>query len=110
MSGVGGVVYDKDAVYIDLGGSHSHGKAKQEDYMKPKNEMVASMIDTELTLDQKIEESELQMFSSSVPIKSNEVQADKANRSEKLVFDQEQGRHRRKVVFSDETDEENVKK
>ena len=23
MSGVGGIVYDKDAVYIDLGGSHS---------------------------------------------------------------------------------------
>ena len=22
MSGVGGIVYDKDAVYIDLGGSH----------------------------------------------------------------------------------------
>lgn len=24
LSGVGGIVYDKDAVYIDLGGSHSH--------------------------------------------------------------------------------------
>ena len=24
MSGVGGIIYDKDAVYIDLGGSHSH--------------------------------------------------------------------------------------
>ena len=24
MSGVGGIVYDKDAVYLDLGGSHSH--------------------------------------------------------------------------------------
>jgi ribosome biogenesis protein BMS1 len=28
MSGVGGIVYDKDAVYIDLGGSHSHGNSK----------------------------------------------------------------------------------
>ena len=26
MSGVGGIVYDKDAVYIDLGGSHSMRK------------------------------------------------------------------------------------
>ena len=26
MSGVGGIVYDKDAVYIDLGGSHSHSE------------------------------------------------------------------------------------
>lgn len=24
LSGVGGIVYDKDAVYIDLGGSHAH--------------------------------------------------------------------------------------
>lgn len=24
FSGVGGIVYDKDAIYIDLGGSHSH--------------------------------------------------------------------------------------
>ena len=24
FSGVGGIVYDKDAVYIELGGSHSH--------------------------------------------------------------------------------------
>ena len=24
MSGVGGIIYDKDAVYLDLGGSHSH--------------------------------------------------------------------------------------
>ncbi len=29
MSGVGGIVYDKDAVYIDLGGSHSM-KAQDE--------------------------------------------------------------------------------
>jgi len=26
FSGVGGIVYDKDAVYVELGGSHSHSK------------------------------------------------------------------------------------
>jgi len=30
MSGVGGIVYDKDAVYIDLGGSHSHTVNEQK--------------------------------------------------------------------------------
>ena len=30
FSGVGGIVYDKDAVYIDLGGSHSHKQATEE--------------------------------------------------------------------------------
>lgn len=29
MSGVGGIIYDKDAVYIDLGGSRSHLKKYQ---------------------------------------------------------------------------------
>ena len=24
MSGVGGIIYDKDSIYIELGGSHSH--------------------------------------------------------------------------------------
>jgi len=26
MSGVGGIIYDKDSIYIELGGSHSHSK------------------------------------------------------------------------------------
>ena len=30
MSGVGGVVYDKDAVYIDLGGSHSYKNTQEQ--------------------------------------------------------------------------------
>lgn len=28
FSGVGGIVYDKDAVYVELGGSHSHSKVR----------------------------------------------------------------------------------
>jgi ribosome biogenesis protein BMS1 len=37
MSGVGGIVYDKDAVYIDLGGSHSHAKSKKVRFLGIKN-------------------------------------------------------------------------
>lgn len=32
LSGVGGIVYDKDAVYIDLGGSHAHEKEEVREY------------------------------------------------------------------------------
>jgi len=32
--------------------------------------MVANIIDTEMTLDEKIEESEMKIFSESVPLKS----------------------------------------
>ena len=74
MSGVGGIVYDKDAVYIELGGSHSHKNTKQAaDSVKPSNEYVGSIMETELTIDQKIEESELKIFSDSVPLRSNDI-------------------------------------
>ncbi|XP_013924946.1 PREDICTED: ribosome biogenesis protein BMS1 homolog [Thamnophis sirtalis] len=42
LSGLGGLVYDKDAVYIDLGGSHSHrGREEQE---RPNHELVQTLI------------------------------------------------------------------
>ena len=31
FSGVGGIVYDKDAVYIELGGSHSHRPSMKDE-------------------------------------------------------------------------------
>ena len=88
MSGVGGIVYDKDAVYIDLKGSHSHKKD-----FGPSNELVSSIIDTGVTIDEKMQESELRLFSGSAPIKSCEVVVE----SDK--------RQRRKVVFDDDFNE-----
>ena len=87
MSGVGGIVYDKDAVYIDLGGSHAHEKKENTD----DSDYVQSIINTESTLNDKLGESELRLFSDSKPIKSNEVTTD---------------RERRKVIFNDKSDDE----
>ena len=105
FSGVGGIVYDKDAVYIDLGGSHHQNKAnKNKDINKsePSNEMVATMIDTEYALDEKIEESEMRLFSKSEPIKSSEIQGAKSILQVDDVMDKETGRHRKKVQFDDD--------
>ena len=88
MSGVGGIVYDKDAVYIDLKGSQNHKKVHG-----PSNELVSSIIDTGVTIDEKMQESELRLFSGSAPIKSAEVLLD------------DEKRHRRKVIFDDDFDE-----
>jgi len=82
MAGVGGVVYDKDAVYIDLGGSHAHKKGDAEDVL------VANMINTETTINEKLEQSELRLFSGSKPVTSNEHRMS-------------EGRERRKAVFED---------
>jgi len=86
MSGVGGIVYDKDAVYIDLGGSHAHKKGDTED------DMVQNMINTESTLNEKLEQSELRLFSGSKPIVGGEHK-------------KEERRERRKAFFEDGKDD-----
>ncbi len=102
MSGVGGIVYDKDAVYIELGGSHSHNK--DVDPSEPSNELVSSIINTGATIDEKIEESELRLFSSSAPMKSSEMNFD--HLAQEVVADPKDGRRRRKVIFKDGNDDE----
>ncbi len=88
MAGVGGIVYDKDAVYIDLGGSHSHRNNKEEDIMEPSNELVKTIISAEKTLDEKMDESEVRLFAGAEPMKH-----------------EEDSRQRRKVVFDNELSE-----
>ena len=86
MSGVGGIVYDKDAVYIELGGSHSHKKEQEES-----SGLVENIIATETTLNEKLEKSELRLLTGSVPMSSVE---------HREVLEAE-GRRRRKAVFKD---------
>uniref|UniRef100_A0A7N8YLE3 BMS1 ribosome biogenesis factor n=1 Tax=Mastacembelus armatus TaxID=205130 RepID=A0A7N8YLE3_9TELE len=62
MAGVGGVVYDKDAVYIDLPANHVK---QQQDMVRPTTELVHSLIDTHATLDAKMASSKVSLFSSS---------------------------------------------
>ena len=106
MSGVGGLVYDKDAVYIDLGGSHSHRKKSANS--EPSNEYVSSIIETGVTLDEKIEESQIRLFSSSAPMKSTEMDLDNdvGIRKHENVQDPVSGRNRRKVIFDKEDDDD----
>ena len=90
FSGVGGIVYDKDAVYVELGGSHSH---KEED-----TGLVGALMNTQETLDEKLKLSELQLFSNTEPIKSDDMDENFGKYSGETVIDN--GRVRRKVLFS----------
>lgn len=93
FSGVGGIVYDKDAVYIDLGGSHYH---------KDDTGLLSSLQNPEEMLDEKLEKSELKLFSDSAPIKSKDVDDNVFGiTSENVVED---GRVRRKVIFKDNSE------
>eukprot|EP00794_Sanderia_malayensis_P010984 gene10984-12147_t len=89
MSGVGGVVYDKDSVYIDLGGSQAGQRsAAKEDTVDGKvdNQYVSSLIGAEATIDAKMANSGLTIFKDSQPITAKDVRSveeyDEADSSE----------------------------
>lgn len=74
MSGVGGIVYDKDAVYIELQGSHSHRK----DGNTEQEELVQALIDKKDTLDVQMENQEFRFFSEGAVTTSSNFKVDTA--------------------------------
>lgn len=110
MSGVGGIVYDKDAVYIELQGSHSHGDNAEED--EDKAEIVNQILKSKETIDEKIENQELKLFSDGFGIKSNEFQeavAEDSNDEDELLMpsDSEEGSDNDSGMDDDKSEDEN---
>ncbi|GAB5578594.1 ribosome biogenesis protein BMS1 homolog isoform X1 [Prionailurus iriomotensis] len=103
LSGVGGVLYDKDAVYVDLGGSHGF---QESDEVRPTHELVQSLISTHSTIDAKMASSRVTLFSDSKPLGSEDIdnQGHWMPKEERQI-DLETGRVRRKAIFGDEEDE-----
>ncbi|XP_025773596.1 ribosome biogenesis protein BMS1 homolog [Puma concolor] len=101
LSGVGGVLYDKDAVYVDLGGSHGF-----QESVRPTHELVQSLISTHSTIDAKMASSRVTLFSDSKPLGSEDIdnQGHWMPKEERQI-DLETGRVRRKAIFGDEEDE-----
>lgn len=74
FSGVGGIVYDKDAVYIELKGSHSH---KQEDEeTNEKKALLKNVVETTETVDEQMQESGFKLFSGGAVIYPDMVKDD----------------------------------
>lgn len=61
FSGVGGIVYDKDAVYIELKGSHSHKQDDEE--TDEKQALLKNVVETKETVDEQMQETGLKLFS-----------------------------------------------
>jgi ribosome biogenesis protein BMS1 len=132
FSGVGGIVYDQDAVYIDLGGSHSHQAVRdtsentQED--NEKRAFVSELRELKSTLDEKMDSAGLKLFSTSEPITGADAVRNElptADSDEEEMQDEEDyseamsknftsvvaddGRVRRRVIFDDEDNEASEK-
>ncbi|KAJ2950869.1 hypothetical protein O0L34_g5228 [Tuta absoluta] len=74
FSGVGGIVYDKDAVYIELQGSHSHKKEDEE--TNEKQTLLKNVVETKETLDEQMQESGFKLFSGGAVIYPDMVKDD----------------------------------
>ncbi|KFW87245.1 Ribosome biogenesis protein BMS1, partial [Phalacrocorax carbo] len=103
LSGVGGIVYDKDAVYIDLGGSHAHEKEEEE--VRPNHELVQSLISTHSAIDVKMASSKVSLFMDSTPLGSEDVGQEFVMPKEERQIDLKSGRVRRKALFEEEEKE-----
>ncbi|MGH0164922.1 UNVERIFIED_CONTAM: hypothetical protein FKN15_076902 [Acipenser sinensis] len=102
LSRVGGVVYDKDAVYIDLGGSHAD---KEQEEARPTAELVQSLIGAQATIDAKMAASKVSLFTGSEPLRQGELQEEEGAEEgpkEERVWDPETRRERRRAVFTEE--------
>ncbi|KTF72110.1 hypothetical protein cypCar_00032173 [Cyprinus carpio] len=104
MAGVGGLVYDKDAVYIDM--PSGHGSQQQEE-VRPTTELVQSLIGTQATLDAKMAASKVSLFTGTAALTPEEVQEnEKQNPMESREWDERAQRERRRAVFADEDDDD----
>jgi ribosome biogenesis protein BMS1 len=102
MSGLGGIVYDKDAVYIET----HHKSGEQQDEKKPSNEIILSLMETQHTVDSKMEASQLTLVKGGVPITSARIDKEPSvDHSHSLPDD---GRYRRKAVFLDGKTNESI--
>ncbi|KAG5892002.1 hypothetical protein JTB14_007750 [Gonioctena quinquepunctata] len=72
FSGVGGIVYDKDAVYVELGGSHSHTNREEDET----NDIVANLIDAQEPIDEKMKHSQLQIFTEGDKLTAEDLEED----------------------------------
>ncbi|XP_061562454.1 ribosome biogenesis protein BMS1 homolog isoform X1 [Phycodurus eques] len=106
MAGVGGVVYDKDAVYIDLPARHVY---QEHEEIRPTTELVQSLIDTHVTLDAKMAASKVTVFSGSATVDSTDVKAqsrENEGQMEQCIWDPVCNRERRKVIFTEEEEDD----
>lgn len=119
MSDVGGVMYDKDAVYINVpgnftkksalgvrGGEEGSDEESEEEQELPAQhgigeKMVMSLQDAKSTLASQLEESDFQVFSSSAPIRATDIAV-----PEESLEEDDTGRVRRRAVFGDEDEME----
>lgn len=67
MSGVGGIIYDKDAVYIDIGQKEANQKNEDDEHDEPGG-LLSGLLNVQDTIDSKMSASQMTLFSNTAPL------------------------------------------
>ncbi|XP_063702700.1 ribosome biogenesis protein BMS1 homolog [Culicoides brevitarsis] len=103
MSGVGGIVYDKDSVYIELQGSHSHTAERDPEI----EELMNVLEEQKTTVEDLAGEQEFKFFSESAAIKSAEF-VEEAENGEKSSDEDQNDSEDDSGMDSEVSDDEDV--
>ncbi|GFS46590.1 ribosome biogenesis protein BMS1 homolog [Nephila pilipes] len=99
MSGVGGIVYDKDAVYIETKNDQNQENQGEE---KEADKFLRSMVTVQHPIDEKIKVAPLQLYPDSELIADEDNQSSDEDEEDKEVGDEEEDRE---VTDEDEKSE-----
>ncbi|CAG8551851.1 13654_t:CDS:10, partial [Cetraspora pellucida] len=102
MSDVGGIMYDKDAVYINIPGSFTKTDDNGESDKGPGEKMVISLQDASDTLASKLQEASLSIFANSIPLKASDLNEELYDASSESTDNNNLQRNRRRAMFNDE--------
>ncbi|KAI9294112.1 DUF663-domain-containing protein [Neoconidiobolus thromboides FSU 785] len=97
MADIGGIMFDKDKVYINVHGNFSKNK---EEELNEGERLVINLQNSNSTLAEKFQESQISIFNNSTP--KNQVEEEVYPKEE--IEQDSNGRVRRKAVFNSEID------
>ncbi|KAJ8925423.1 hypothetical protein NQ315_009255 [Exocentrus adspersus] len=82
FSGVGGIVYDKDAVYIEVGNLQSRSKNPNDE----NTAFINSLKETKIPLDVKIAEAKIQLFTGGQQLTAEELEENQLPSTENVLL------------------------
>ncbi|KAG2267559.1 hypothetical protein Bca52824_062114, partial [Brassica carinata] len=113
MSGIGDLLYDKDAVYININDHLVQYSKTDEENGEPANkgrgkdvgeDLVKSLQNTKYSVDEKLEKTFINLFGKKTSASSERKFEEDAQSSRKGKTELRGGRLRRKAIFKDEVD------
>ncbi|CAD5223571.1 unnamed protein product [Bursaphelenchus okinawaensis] len=84
FSGLGGIVYDKDAIYVETGGAQHFQKNSKRDVI------IDAIADNNMTLDEQLNNTSLKLLSTSAAIDNTAVESDDEEDDDEDVDEEEE--------------------